>query len=97
MNPLIIEAITQKVYVEFTYNETRRKVAIYAYGVNNSGNLIIRGYQTRNVLRSNEIGCRIFKEDKIFDLTLTDTKFYHALKYKKGDKMMNFVIAQLKY
>lgn len=95
----INRAIKDKKSVSFTYHDStgsdkgkashRKKVNIVAAGTSKAGNGVIRGFDAYK----NEY--RLFREDHITNLKVSDKEFKKPKGYKKGDKGMTSIRQQI--
>lgn len=92
----ILQAIQQTKILELRYDGYFRIVEPHAYGRDKNGDEIIRCYQTAGGSASGEsIGWKLLKVRDVFSLHITNTKFSTRSEYKKNDKAMIQIFAQL--
>jgi hypothetical protein len=73
-----------------------RIVEPHAYGRDKGGDEILRCYQTSGGSESGErVGWKLLKIREACSFHLTDTSFSVRPEYKRNDKAMNHVFAQL--
>jgi hypothetical protein len=96
MNSILLQAIQQAKVLELRYHGYARIVEPHAYGRDKVGDEILRCYQTSGGSESSErVGWKLLKVREAFSYHLTDTVFSTRPEYKRNDKAMNYVIAQL--
>lgn len=96
MNSTIVEAINQTRSLELRYHGYSRMVEPYAYGRDKDGDEILRCYQTAGGSVSGErVGWKLLKVRDVFSLDLLKEKFSPRPEYRKGDKAMEYIYAQL--
>jgi hypothetical protein len=96
MNTILFQAILQSKVLELRYHSYSRIVEPHAYGRDKDGNEILRCYQTSGGSDSGEsVGWKLLKVRDVFSLHLSDTVFSARPEYKRNDKAMDHVIAQL--
>ena len=96
MRQELIEAIKNQKVIRLHYSAGYREVEPHAYGLGTSGNELLRGYQIGGASESGASqGWKLFKLDEINSLDVTDTSFAERNGYKKGDKAMDRIYAEL--
>jgi len=96
MNSILLQAIQQTKVLELRYHGYSRIVEPHAYGRDKDGDEILRCYQTSGGSESGErVGWKLLKVRDAFSFHLADTTFSARPEYKRNDKAMNHVIAQL--
>lgn len=96
MNATIFQAIQQVRALELRYHGWSRIVEPHAYGRDKDGDEILRCYQTSGGSDSGErVGWKLLKVREVFSIHSTDTAFSARQEYKRNDKAMNHVFAQL--
>ena len=99
MNSIIVDAIRNRKVLSLTYEGIARTVEPHAYGVTTTGNEVLRCYQVEGVHR-NKTGkphdWDLLIVLKIHGLSAPGTTFSSARPgYKKGDKAMTTIYAEL--
>lgn len=97
MNNAIIDAITNKKVLTFSYDGHPRVVEPHAYGVTTAGHDAIRAYQTGGSSSSGDVPTwRLFLVSEIRGLSENGDEFANARPgYKRGDKGMTRIYCQL--
>ncbi|WP_229007832.1 hypothetical protein [Methylophilus sp. Leaf408] len=96
MNSILLQAIQQAKVLELRYHGYSRFVEPHAYGRDKDGDEILRCYQTAGGSESGEIvGWKFLKVREAFSFYLTETVFSVRPEYKRNDKAMSYVFAQL--
>lgn len=97
MNKLIIDAITNKQLIDLHYSGYSRTVEPHAYGVDKNGVEKLRCYQVAGGSASHDpVNWKILTVDEMFSVHTTGRGFAGArLDYKRGDKAMQIIYAQL--
>ena len=95
MNQLIVDAVNGRKCLELRYHGYLRIVEPHAYGRDKDGE-VLRCYQTSGGSVSGErAGWKLLKVREIFSLHLLKDIFLIRKEYKKGDKAMERIFAQL--
>ena len=95
MNQLIIDAVNGRKCLELRYHGYSGIVEPHAYGRDKDGE-VLRCYQTSGGSVSGErAGWKLLKVREIFSLQLLKDIFLIRKEYKKGDKAMERIFAQL--
>jgi len=95
MNQLIIDAVNGRKCLELRYHGYSRIVEPHAYGRDKDGE-VLRCYQTSGGSVSGErAGWKLLKVREIFSLHLLKDIFLIRNEYKKGDKLMERIFAQI--
>jgi hypothetical protein len=96
MNQLIIDAVNGRKCLELRYHGYSRIVEPHAYGRDKDGDEVLRCYQTSGGSVSGErAGWKLLKVREIFSLHLLKEVILVRKEYKKGDKAMERIFAQL--
>ena len=96
MNQLIIDAVNGRKCLELRHHGYSRIVEPHAYGRDKDGDEVLRCYQTSGGSVSGErAGWKLLKVREIFSLHLLKEVFLVRKAYKKGDKAMERIFAQL--
>ncbi len=96
MNDIIVQAIQEQRELELRYSGFSRTVEPHAYGRDKHGEEILRCYQVSGGSVSGEkVGWKILKVHEVFSLNLLKEKFDARTGYKRGDKAMEYMFAQL--
>lgn len=96
MNQKIVEAIQNKTRLRVTYNGATRIVEPHAYGLDKNGALKLRAYQIADDASSADLeGWRLFNEASIIEVQETNVAFEPNEGYKRDDKAIDDIIAQL--
>jgi hypothetical protein len=96
MKPLIIEAITKKLVLSFTYDGIARAVEPHAIGISLAGNEILRCYQIRGDHINPDHDWNLCEVRKMVGVKTTGEVFQSARSdYKRGDRHMTQIYAQL--
>ena len=97
MNQTICDAIHHRCLLEFTYQGHHRIVEPHAYGLNRTGNEVMRCYQTGGTSRSGKVPAwRLMRVDQIKSLTVTGEHFVGGHpEYKRGNKDMSTIFCEL--
>lgn len=96
MNSILLQAIQKANVLELRYHGYSRFVEPHAYGRDKDGDEILRCYQTAGGSESGErVGWKLLKVREAFSVHLTKTVFSARPEYKRNDKAMNYVFAQL--
>lgn len=96
MNTSIVQAIQEQRKLELRYSGYSRTVEPHAYGRDKGGEEILRCYQVSGGSVSGEkIGWKILKVHEVFSLNLLKEKFDARKGYKRGDKAMEYIFAQI--
>ena len=96
MNTILLQAIQQTKVLELRYHGYSRIVEPHAYGRDKDGDEILRCYQTSGGSESGErVGWKLLKVREAFSFHLTDAAFLARPEYKRNDKAMTHVFAQL--
>lgn len=72
MRSTICLAITERKVIQFDYHGGPRKVEPFCYGLNKTGNEVLRGYQIGgHSERGESVGWRLFRASDISGITVT--------------------------
>lgn len=91
---ILKEAIKTRKLVKFLYEGEERIVAPHTLG-ENSGNLVLRAFQKEGYSSSGKLGWRLYIVSKMDEIEKLEAIFEQEVGYKKGDKIMNKIIAEL--
>ena len=96
MNYRIIEAIENRKVIKFYYENKLRIVEPHCYGITLAGNEGLRAFQIGGHSSSGKMGWKMYDLSKVANIeTLEDTFPTPRLGYKKGDKGMDEIYAEL--
>ena len=97
MRNIIIEAISSKKCLGFSYDGFPRVVEPHAYGKSTAGNDEIRAYQTRGGSSSGKLGFKLFTLDRIIGLNLINEEVFSPRQppYKRDDQGMSEIYCQI--
>lgn len=96
MSQVIIDAITNKEVLTFTYEGFSRTVEPHTYGINTAGHAALRAYQTGGGSSRGTLGWKMFLVSGIHGLSKSGATFASARPgYKRGDSGMSKILAQL--
>ena len=96
MNPTIVEAINNRNSLELRYSGYSRQVEPHAYGRDKEGDEILRCFQTAGGSVSGErAGWKLLKVRDIYSLHAQKEQFNPRPEYRRGDKSMERIFAQL--
>lgn len=95
MDTDICDAIENQFVIEFHYDGEVRVVEPHCYGVSSKGNEIIRGYQIGGHSSSGKMGWKLYDISKTEAIITTETKFEVRSDYKRGDKGMAEIYAEI--
>jgi hypothetical protein len=96
MESLICSAIAGKMVIRFSYENDLRQVEPFCYGVNQSGDELLRGYQVGGQSQSQPQGWKLFEVDKIEGLTVTEDTFDgKRATYNLSDSAMKIVFCEI--
>lgn len=96
MQNTIVQGIQKRQKLELRYSGYSRTVEPHAYGRDKDGEEILRCYQVSGGSVSGErVGWKILKVHEVFSLSLLSEKFNARVGYKRGDKAMEYIFAQL--
>lgn len=93
----ICQAINNKRLLGFYYDSLYRKVEPYTYGINTANNEALCAYQIDGQSKKRQIpSWGFFLLDKIENLNLlNDTFNYTQVDYRRGDKRMHQIFAEI--
>lgn len=89
MHQTIVSAISNRKTLEFRYNNEARIVDPHCYGVDGKGHDAIRAFQRGGK------GRRLFHVKDISGLVLGQQSFEVQMDYKRNDKAMGLIYAQV--
>ncbi len=93
---LIKEAIKNKQILSFSYDGMNRVVEPHALGITSKENTVLRCYQIQGGHKNNNHTWDLCSLKKIVNLSTTGNTFIGPrLGYKKGDKAMITILAEL--
>jgi len=96
VNSKIVESINAKQQLELRYSGYSRLVEPHAYGRDKDGDEILRCYQVSGGSVSGErAGWKLLKVADIFALHILPQHFVQRPEYRRGDKSMERIYAQL--
>ncbi len=96
MNPLITQAIMEKIVLELRYHGYSRVVEPHAYGRDKNGDEILRCFQTSGGSESGErAGWKLLKVREVFSLHLIKDSFVVRPEYRRNDKTMAYIFSQI--
>lgn len=96
MNQQIVEAIEKRRTLELRYSGYSRTVEPHAYGRDTGGEEVLRCFQQFGGSNSGErSGWKLLKVGEIFSLEVQKTVFTPQPNYKRGDRAMPFLFAQI--
>ncbi|ENO89930.1 hypothetical protein [Thauera linaloolentis] len=96
MSQTIIDAITNREVLTFTYDGFPRTVEPHTYGITTAGHKAVRAYQTGGRSSTGTLGWKMFLVSGIHGLTKSGATFASARPgYKQGDSGMSKILAQL--
>jgi len=95
MNTSIIDAINNKILIEFDYDGETRIVEPHCYGVTSKGNDAIRAYQVDGYSSSGKMGWKLYDLAKAYNLNVLGEEFETRDDYKKGDKGMTKIYCEI--
>lgn len=96
MNQVITDAVNARKCLELRYHGYSRIVEPHAYGRDKDGDEVLRCYQTSGGSLSGErAGWKLLKVREVFSLHLLKEVFLIRKEYKKDDKAMERIFAQL--
>lgn len=96
MNTTIIQAINSRATLELRYSGYSREVEPHAYGRDKDGDEVLRCYQTGGGSVSGErAGWKLLKVRDIYSLHAQKNQFNTRPEYRKDDKSMVHIFAQL--
>ena len=96
MNSIITEAITQRRVLELRYHGYSRVVEPYVYGRDKGGDELLRCYQISGGSESGErSGWKLLKVRDVFMPVLIKQDFTVRQEYRRGDKAMVYIFAEV--
>lgn len=97
MNTEIKNAVETKAILEFTYDGHHRVIEPHAHGVSTAGNEVLRCYQIAGgSVHGTVPGWHLMKISKMINIVTTNSHFdVPRPEYKRGDKGMSTIYAQL--
>lgn len=96
MNSLVVDAIRARKLMSVYYNGGERTIEPHCYGVSKANNELLRLYQIDGYSSKGELGWKLFKVKNILSIKILDENFASPRpEYKKNDKVMKRVFAQL--
>lgn len=97
MNPTILQAINSEFLLSFSYDGYHRVVEPHAYGTTADGNEVLRAYQVEGGHKSAHFqNWHLFSVAKMVQVECTNRRFNGPRQgYKRGDKAMEYIHAQL--
>lgn len=92
----LCEAIHRRVLVQFVYDHATRTVEPYCSGISRREHRVLRAYQIEGGSTSREpFGWRLFDEEKILNLRVTDTLFEIRSEYDANDRAMIQILCRI--
>lgn len=95
MNQEIIDAIENQNVIEFYYDGELRIVEPHCYGKTTASNEGLRAYQIGGYSSSGTMGWKMYDLGKSDDIVVTEDTFEVRSNYKRGDKGMSFIYAEI--
>ena len=95
MNQKITNAIKNQNVITFDYEGESRTVEPHCYGVTTKGNEAIRAYQIDGYSSSGTMGWKLYDLSKADDVEVLNETFDIRDGYKKGDKGMSRIFAEI--
>lgn len=95
MDNNLINAIKEQKVIEFYYDGELRVVEPHCYGKTTAGNEGLRAFQIDGFSSSGKMGWKMYDLGKADDLTITDDTFDVRNGYKRGDKGMDIIYAEI--
>ncbi|EOG6896196.1 conserved hypothetical protein [Flavobacterium psychrophilum] len=95
MNQEIIDAIENQNVIEFNYDGELRVVEPHCYGKTTAGNEGLRAYQIDGFSSSGKMGWKMYDLGKADDIDVSDEHFSTRNDYKRGDKGMSEIYAEI--
>lgn len=95
MNQEIIKAVENQNVIEFYYEGKLRVVEPHCYGETTAGNEGLRAYQIGGYSSSGKMGWKMYDLGKADDIDVTEDKFDVRSDYKRGDKGMSEIYAEI--
>lgn len=96
MNPVVIQAIKERIILELRYHGYSRVVEPHAYGRDKSGQEVVRCYQVSGGSVSGErSGWKLLKLREISTLHIANGSFVPRPDYKRNDKDMTNIFEQM--
>mgnify|MGYP000892629636 CR=1 FL=1 len=95
MNTEIINAVKNQNVITFDYDGESRIVEPHCYGLTTKENEAIRAYQIGGYSSSGKMGWKLYDLSKADDIEVLDETFEVRDDYKKGDKGMSRIFAEI--
>ncbi|WP_419868020.1 hypothetical protein [Chryseobacterium sp. CT-SW4] len=95
MKQKIIEAIENQNVIEFYYEGGLRVIEPHCYGETTAGNKGLRGYQIDGYSSSGQMGWKMYDLSKADNIEITEDRFEVRTGYKRGDKGMSEIYAEI--
>lgn len=95
MNQEIIDAIENQNVIKFYYEEELRVVEPHCYGKTTAGNEALRAYQIDGYSSSGKMGWKMYDLGKAHDITIIEDTFEVRNGFKRGDKGMSVIYAEI--
>lgn len=95
MNQEIIDAIENQNVIEFYYEGELRVVEPHCYGETTAGNEGLRAYQIDGYSSSGKMGWKMYDLSKADDIVVKEDTFEVRSGYKRGDKGMSKIYAEI--
>jgi hypothetical protein len=95
MNTEIINAIRNQNVITFDYEGESRTVEPHCYGITTRRNEAIRAFQIEGYSSSGNMGWKLYDLSKADDIEVLDETFDIRAGYKRGDKGMSRIFAEI--
>lgn len=96
MNPVVIQAIKERIILELRYHGYSRVVEPHAHGRDKSGQEVVRCYQVSGGSVSGErSGWKLLKLREISTLHISGDSFVPRPDYRRNDKDMTHIFEQI--
>jgi hypothetical protein len=95
MNTEIINAIKNQNVLTFDYDGAPRTVEPHCYGITTKGNEAIRAYQVDGYSSSGKMGWKLYDLSNADNIEIINETFDVRDGYKKGDKQMSRIFAEI--
>jgi hypothetical protein len=94
---LLRVALERRDLLQFNYDDKSRTVEPHALGLNKKGELVMRAFQVGGQSATSDTGWKLFTLEKATDLVVVMDGESRAPRpgYKKGDKAMVTILAEL--
>ncbi|MBD1429436.1 WYL domain-containing protein [Sphingobacterium litopenaei] len=95
MRTEIINAIKNQQIIKLYYEGELRIVEPHCYGITTAGNEGLRAYQIGGYSSYESIGWKMFYLGRADDVVITEHNFIIRTGYKKGEKGMSVIFAEI--